>query len=138
MIAAMLMALAISGDDPLPDARAEARAQSLMREIRCIVCENEPVSNSASDPARDMRREIREQVMKGETDAHIREFFARGYGQFVLFRPSANGAGLMIWLFPFSLLALAGAALGVRAIGARRGGKAAEIQAENADAPVDL
>jgi cytochrome c-type biogenesis protein CcmH len=62
MIAAMVMAFVIGGDTPLDDSRQEARAQALMREIRCVVCENEPVSHSTADIAVDMRRQIRTQV----------------------------------------------------------------------------
>ncbi|MEZ5937581.1 MAG: cytochrome c-type biogenesis protein [Hyphomonadaceae bacterium] len=111
MIAALLLAIAVGGDTPLDNPDQEARAQSLMREIRCVVCENEPVSHSTADIAVDMRRTIRSQVAAGESNEAVREFFAERYGQFVLFRPPTNGAGALIWLFPFALLAVIGAVM---------------------------
>ena len=52
------LVLALSG--PLADPAAEARAQDLMREIRCAACENEPISQSSADIAEDMRSKVRQ------------------------------------------------------------------------------
>lgn len=109
-----------AAEAPLADPSLEARAQGLMREIRCVVCENEPVSQSTADIAVDMRRTIRVQVEKGKTDAEVRKFFADRYGQFVLFRPPVDGLGMLLWAFPFGLLALVGGAMGLRMFRARR------------------
>ncbi|MBI1360911.1 MAG: cytochrome c-type biogenesis protein CcmH [Alphaproteobacteria bacterium] len=114
MIAALVMAIAVSGDLPLADPEKEARAQSLMREIRCVVCENEPVSQSTADIAVDMRRVIRQQVMEGDTNDEVRKYFSDRYGQFVLFRPPVTGLGLLLWVFPFLLLLGAGGAIAAR------------------------
>ena len=120
MIAALLMAVVVSGDLPLPNAEQEARAQSLMREIRCVVCENEPVSQSTADIAVDMRRVIRQQVEAGQDDNQVRKFFSDRYGQFVLFRPPTSGLGLLLWIFPFVLLLGAGGLIAARLAGNRK------------------
>ena len=120
MIAALLMAVVVSGDFPLSDAQKEARAQSLMREIRCVVCENEPVSQSTADIAVDMRRVIRQQVEAGSDDNQVRKFFSDRYGQFVLFRPPTSGLGLLLWIFPFVLLLGAGGVIAARLAGNRK------------------
>jgi cytochrome c-type biogenesis protein CcmH len=104
MIAVLLMAFQLATEAPLPDASQEARAQGLMREIRCVVCENEPVSQSTADIAVDMRRKIREQVSEGQSDGEIRGFFIERYGQYVSLRPPAEGLGMLLWAFPFALL----------------------------------
>jgi cytochrome c-type biogenesis protein CcmH len=119
MIAALVFLIAAAADLPLDDARLEGRAQALMREIRCVVCENEPVSHSTADIAVDMRRVIREKISEGASDAEVRAFFSQRYGQFVLFRPPLSGGGLLIWLFPFALLAAAGGWIVMRARGAQ-------------------
>lgn len=110
LLASLLIPLILAAgsvDQPLDDADAEARAQQLMREIRCVSCENEPISQSASEIARDMRKVVRDQVDSGKSDAEIREWFAERYGDFVLFRPKASGGGVFLWLFPFALLVYA-------------------------------
>ena len=120
MIAALILAVVIGADAPLEDADDEARAQSLMREIRCVVCDSEPVSHSTADIAMDMRRQIRQQVSDGQSNPAIRQYFKDRYGQYVLLRPPTDGAGMLIWLFPFILLVGVGGALAMRMFGKRR------------------
>lgn len=113
VIALMLQGAAVLQDVPLPDAAQEARAQALMRETRCMVCENEPVSQSTADMAVDARRKIREQVSKGASDSEIRDFFVTRYGQYVSFRPPTDGWAMMLWAFPFALLIGVGLLVGL-------------------------
>jgi cytochrome c-type biogenesis protein CcmH len=120
MIAVLLMAFQLASEAPLPDSAAEARAQALMREIRCVVCENEPVSQSTADIAVDMRRVIRRQVEDGKSDEEVRGYFIDKYGQFVSFRPPTQGLGLLLWAFPFVLLLGAGLAIWMTLSRARR------------------
>lgn len=121
MIAPVLMALLLqAGETPLADPAQEARAQALMRELRCVVCENEPISQSTADMAVDMRRVVRAQIDKGSSDNEVRQYFVDRYGQFVSFRPPVDGWGLALWAFPFLLLAGVGAAIAARMFGKRR------------------
>jgi len=106
-----LLVLAQSGAVQLSDSE-EARAQALMREIRCVACENEPISQSASDMAENMRVRVRTMVAEGASDKEVRDWFAGRYGEFVLFRPKAQGPmDYLLWIGPFLLLA-GGAVLG--------------------------
>lgn len=125
MIAGALIVLllqAAGADVPLADEGKEARAQELMRELRCVVCENEPISQSTADIAVDMRRVVRAQIDKGSTDAEVRQYFVDRYGQFVSFRPPSDGWGIALWAFPFLLLLGVGGAIGYRIIHARKAG----------------
>jgi cytochrome c-type biogenesis protein CcmH len=120
---AVLIALLLqagSAEAPLPDAAKEARAQGLMRELRCVVCENEPISQSTADMAVDMRRVVRVQIDKGASDSEVRQYFVDRYGQFVSFRPPTDGWSVVLWAFPFALLLGVGAAIGFRMFRSRR------------------
>lgn len=131
MLKAMLASLIIlTAGAPLDDPSEEARAQALMREVRCVACENEPVSQSSAPIAEDMRTRIREMVAEGASDAEIRDWFVSRYGEFVLFRPPARDlAGWLLWGFPFILLG-AGVGIGVvLAMNAKR--KSGEVEAED-------
>lgn len=119
MINFLFAALAIMASEPLDDPALEARAQDLMREIRCVACENEPVSQSAAPIADDMRAKIRELVADGASDAEVRGWFRARYGDHALFRPSTDRFGWLLWGLPFGFLL---AALGVGF--AIRGGRA--------------
>jgi len=128
LFASVLIAFAAGA--PLEDPAQEMRAQALMREVRCVACENEPVSQSSAPIAEDMRARIREMVAEGATDAEIRDWFVSRYGEFVLFRPPARDlASWLLWGFPFILLG-AGVAIGtVLAMNAKR--KSGEVEAED-------
>jgi cytochrome c-type biogenesis protein CcmH len=127
VLAASLIFMAASA--PLQDASEEARAQDLMREIRCVACENEPISQSAAPIAEDMRDRVRAMVGEGATDIEVRDWFAGRYGEFVLFRPSGGGlSGWLLWGGPFLLLLL-GSAIGL-GFARRRGDTQKDVEPE--------
>ena len=111
VIALSNAAWAAAPEVPLSDPVLEARAQGLAREIRCVVCENEPVALSSADIAVDMRAAIRARVKAGDTDQQVRRFFAERYGEFVLLRPRLGLDTLALWGAPLALLLLGGGAL---------------------------
>lgn len=113
LISVLMAGAAFAEDVALDDPRQEARAQDLMRELRCVACENEPISQSAAPIAEDMRARVRSLVEEGASDEEVRTWFEDRYGEFVLFRPKAEGvAGWMLWGIPFLLLML-GAGIGL-------------------------
>jgi cytochrome c-type biogenesis protein CcmH len=106
MIAALILAAAVAA---LPDPALETRAQALEKEIRCVQCENEPISQSTAPIATDMRIFVRERIAAGDTDDQIRGFFRDRYGEGVLLRPGLEPGTLALWFAPFILAGLAGA-----------------------------
>jgi cytochrome c-type biogenesis protein CcmH len=104
-------AFAAEPEVPLSDPALEARAQNLAREIRCVVCENEPIALSSADIAIDMRAALRTRLKAGDSDAQVRRFFAERYGEFVLLRPRVGMDTLALWSTPFVLLLIGGGAL---------------------------
>jgi cytochrome c-type biogenesis protein CcmH len=110
-IAVSSSAIAAAPEVPLADPALEARAQDLAREIRCVVCENEPVALSSADIAVDMRAAIRERIKAGDSDQQVRRFFAARYGEFVLLRPRVGFETIALWGAPLALLLLGGGAL---------------------------
>ncbi len=94
---------------PLPDPAQEARAQALEAEIRCVACQNEPISQSTAAIASDMRRLLRERIANGDKDSDIRTYFSSRYGDFVLFRPPVKPETWALWAAPVVLLAIGGA-----------------------------
>jgi cytochrome c-type biogenesis protein CcmH len=131
LFALCLPLLAGAEDVALDDPAQEARAQALMRELRCVACENEPISQSAAPIAEDMRARVRDMIEDGASDEDVRTWFEDRYGEFVLFRPKAEGmAGWLLWTGPFLLL-LAGLAIGLRIATGRRAA-AAPVEPEDA------
>ena len=91
-------------EDPL-----ERKVLDIAAELRCTVCQNQPVSESNSDLARDMRAIIREQLQAGKTREEIIAYFVARYGDFVLLKPPYQDAGAVLWIAPLALLVVAGA-----------------------------
>jgi cytochrome c-type biogenesis protein CcmH len=86
------------------DTDAEARLQVFLREIRCLVCQNETLAESRAELAVDLRNEVRAQMQAGRSDAEIREFLTARYGDFVLYRPPVKPSTYLLWFGPFALL----------------------------------
>jgi cytochrome c-type biogenesis protein CcmH len=101
--------------DPLT-ARREV---DLATKLRCLVCQNQSIAESNAELAQDLRRQIREQIAAGKSDAEIIDFMTARYGDFVLYRPPFKASTLLLWLGPLGLL-VAGAAMLARMIRARR------------------
>ena len=117
----------------LPEPAAEARAQEIGRELRCMVCQNQSIEDSEADLARDLRRLVRERVATGEPSAAVIEHIHERYGDFVLLRPPLNWVTAPLWALPVLVLGGAGLALMVRRRrGAGRGGPAPLTEAERA------
>jgi len=101
-VLAALFCLAAAADPAvrLTDAAEEARARALMSEIRCVVCQNESIEASHAPLAADMRRLVRRQVAEGRSDAEIKTFLVRRYGDFVLMRPRLTSETVVLWTAP--------------------------------------
>lgn len=83
----------------------EARAQDLMREIRCMVCSGESILDSNAPMALDMRRFVREEVAAGANDDAVRQALVDRFGHEVLMRPPLDGQTAFLWIAPLVLLA---------------------------------
>ena len=100
--------VAIDTDAAFDDPEMQARYESLIDEVRCMVCQNQTIKDSNAFLAADLRREIRRLMGEGKTDTEIADFLVARYGESVLYRPRMGGARLILWLAPLILLGLGG------------------------------
>ncbi|WP_373635405.1 cytochrome c-type biogenesis protein CcmH [Yoonia sp. SS1-5] len=98
---------AVEPHEILDDPALEARARALSQELRCPVCQNESIDESHATLAQELRVILRERLVAGDTDAEAVDYIVSRYGEFVLLRPDARGANLILWLAPIGLLVLA-------------------------------
>ena len=82
----------------------EERYEDILEELRCLVCQNQTVAESASDLANDLRVEVKEMLENGSSDQEILDFMSDRYGDFVLYRPPIKTHTLLLWLGPFLFL----------------------------------
>lgn len=113
-------------DTPLAfeDPAQEQRYQELLKELRCLVCQNQTLADSHADLAQDLREEIHAQLQQGRSKDEIVDYLVVRYGNFVRYRPTLSAGTLLLWAGPFLLLAAALAIL-VRLARARRPAPAA-------------
>ncbi len=104
-------AMAVMPDEQLPDPALEGRAVEISRELRCVVCQNQSIDDSAAPLARDMRIIVRERLVAGDTDAEVKAFLVARYGNYVLLRPPLQGDTWALWFAPFVVFLVAGAGL---------------------------
>ena len=91
-------------DRQLPDSRQEAKAQALMGELRCLVCQGQSIADSDAELAGDMRDLIRRRIAAGEKPAAIRAWLVQRYGSWISYKPTAEPAAWPLWLAPLALL----------------------------------
>lgn len=84
----------------------DGKVMAISAKLRCAVCQNQPVSESNSGLAQDMRVLIREQLQAGKTEAEVIGFFVARYGDYILIKPRTSGIGMPLWVLPPVLLLL--------------------------------
>jgi cytochrome c-type biogenesis protein CcmH len=102
------LAAAGQGAQPTPeDPVANRRAVQLAEQLRCLVCQNQSIAESNAELAVDLRRQIREQIALGKSDADITGFMVERYGDFVLYRPPVKASTWLLWFGPVVVLLIA-------------------------------
>ena len=99
-LAAPSAALAVEPDEILKDPALEARARTLSSELRCLVCQNQSIDDSAAPLARDLRLLVRERLTQGDSDSQVLNFLVARYGEFVLLKPRFELYTLLLWGLP--------------------------------------
>lgn len=73
---------------------------TLINEIRCLVCQNQTIADSNADLAKDLRRQVYEMLQKGKSKLDIANFMTDRYGDFVLYNPPFKAKTSLLWLGP--------------------------------------
>jgi cytochrome c-type biogenesis protein CcmH len=84
----------------------QARFEHITAQLRCLVCQNESIADSNVELASDLRRQVREMLLAGQSDDAIFKFMTDRYGEFVRFNPPLEAKTLLIWGAPFAMLLL--------------------------------
>ncbi|MGX9355382.1 cytochrome c-type biogenesis protein [Roseobacteraceae bacterium S113] len=120
---------AVEPDEVLDDPILEERAREISKNVRCVVCQNEPIDSSNAQIARTLRILIRERLVAGDSDAQVEAFLVARYGDYVLFRPPFKPTTYALWIAPFALFALGGIGAAV-AFSRRRGAQTGTLSAQ--------
>ena len=114
LAAALLAAGAACAREAPPEAAdpaLEARMVRITSELRCLVCQNQTIADSNAGLAVDLRRETRELLKQGKSDAEVVDYMTARYGDFVLYRPPLRATTVLLWFGPALLLVVGGTVL---------------------------
>ena len=141
LLPALLVAWLLSGTTPLYAASTlesfkfttkaeEQHFKDLLAELRCLVCQNQSLSDSDAELAHDLRAEVYDMIQQGQSDPEIIDFLVERYSDFVLYNPPMKPSTYLLWFGPFVLLAFAAFML-LRALRQQRQVPTAEISVED-------
>ena len=119
LLSALLLGVAIPSAafdiESMPTPEMQRRYDGLTHELRCMQCQNQSIADSPVGLAEDLRRDVREQIIAGKSDAQIRDSMVARYGNIILFRPPFTPSTAWVWVLPFLLL-LVGVLIAVRIV----------------------
>lgn len=97
-----------AADEPISfnDAAKDDLYDTLLEEIRCLVCQNQSLADSNAELAQDLRREIIEMIDTDKSEQDIKAFLVERYGDFILYRPPLQENTWLLWAGPFVFLAI--------------------------------
>ncbi|AHE66808.1 cytochrome c-type biogenesis protein [Legionella oakridgensis] len=91
---------------PLDTLRQEAQFNHLLKELRCLVCQNQDLADSNAELAKDLRAEVYQLVKEGKTDGEITGYLTERYGDFILFKPPVKSITALLWFGPILFMVL--------------------------------
>jgi cytochrome c-type biogenesis protein CcmH len=115
----------------------EETYNTMIAELRCLVCQNQNLADSNAELAVDLRRKTYQMVQQGKSEKEIADYMVDRYGEFVLYRPPLNTNTLLLWGGPFIIL-LIGVALLIRTILRRRSGPTVDVDDDHLKAAARL
>ncbi len=96
----------VEPEEFLQNPKQELKARNISKNVRCLVCQNQSIDESAAPLAKDLRILIRKKVKEGDTENEIYKFLTDRYGDFILLKPPLKKTTFMLWFLPFVFLAI--------------------------------
>ena len=96
----------VEPEEFLQNPKQELKARNISKNVRCLVCQNQSIDESAAPLAKDLRILIRKKVKEGHTENEIYKFLTDRYGDFILLKPPLKKTTFMLWFLPFVFLAI--------------------------------
>jgi cytochrome c-type biogenesis protein CcmH len=88
---------------PFESPAQEQRFRHLIDELRCPKCQNQNLSGSDAEVARDLKRRTWELMQQGKSDDEIRAYLVERYGDFITYRPPLRAGTSLLWFGPLLL-----------------------------------
>lgn len=104
----LCLATAVSANSlyPLDTPKQDAQFAHLLKELRCLVCQNQDLADSNASLAKDLRIQVYDLVRDGKTDTEIVDYLTTRYGDFILFKPPVKPLTALLWFGPALFLVM--------------------------------
>ena len=77
---------------------------SLIKEIRCMVCQNQNIAESEAPLAVDLKNKVRDMINEGRDEEYIKNYMSSRYSDFILYDPPLRLQNYILWFGPFIFL----------------------------------
>lgn len=78
----------------------------ITKKMRCTVCQNQTLYDSKAPLAEDLKEEIQNLLLNGESEKNIEQFMLNRYGDFILYTPPLRSNTFLLWAAPIIFLAI--------------------------------
>jgi cytochrome c-type biogenesis protein CcmH len=104
----LMMSVSIYAVDThqLSDPKQQENYETLTKELRCLVCQNQTIADSNAELAADLRQQVFEKLQQGKSREEIVQFMTDRYGDFVLYKPPFKGKTSLLWIAPVVFLVM--------------------------------
>jgi len=76
----------------------------IIENLRCLVCQNQSLSESDSNLAKDLRSKVKSMLDSGKSEQEIYKFMSDRYTDYVLYNPPLKKSTFLLWYGPFLIL----------------------------------
>jgi cytochrome c-type biogenesis protein CcmH len=91
---------------PFDSSQKEAQFQGILKDLRCLVCQNQDLADSNAQFAKDLRQKVYLLIQEGKTNPEIAQYLTERYGDFILFKPPIKSLTFFLWFGPLFFLVL--------------------------------
>ena len=84
----------------------EKQFHYLISQFRCLVCQNQTLSESNAPLAIDLRTQIFSKISAGNSNDEIVAYLTSRYGDFILYKPPVNSQTILLWGAPLLFLVI--------------------------------
>lgn len=84
----------------------EAEFNDILKDLRCLVCQNQDLHDSQTPFAEGLRQQIHQWVLEGKSEKEILNILTNQYGDDISFQPPLKSNTYVLWLAPFVLFIL--------------------------------
>lgn len=78
----------------------------IIENLRCLVCQNQSLSESDSNLAKDLRSKVKSMLDSGKSEKEIYKFMSDRYTDYVLYNPPLKKSTFLLWYGPFLILVI--------------------------------